>query len=79
MRERLEVNIQILDELKRFFKENPNQRFGQGLYTSGIFTRVQPNKNDFSRHFYSDEAFTESIESLKRLYDQRITVNKKGA
>ncbi len=68
---RQKANIEILDQLKAFFNENPDQRFCQGLSNVGILNRVQTHLGGQNwDHFYVDEAHTESTATLGRVANQ---------
>ena len=64
---RQEANFEILDKLYAFFKENPDQRFHQGLLNVGLLNRIViPGKVGFC---YTDETHTESTEALGEIKD----------
>lgn len=65
---RQQANFEILEELTKFFTDNADQRFCQGLLNLGILNRVQRHMGGQTwDHFYVDEAHTESTVTLGRV------------
>jgi len=71
-----EVNLAIIQKLKEFIVDNPDQRFCQILRNIGIFDTVGAvlpqdinNNLGFVKVFFSDEFYTESIDTLNKIKD----------
>lgn len=64
-------NLQILEAIKQFIEEHPEQRFHQALLNLDVLRRVELNTGGSTfNHFYVDEAHTEPHTVLARIYNR---------
>lgn len=74
---RLQINLQILDQLGKYLRKYPDQRFGQALRNIGIVDSISavPHEGPEAhlksvRIVFSNEFYTESHETLRKVWER---------
>lgn len=69
-KDRLEKNLEILDKLYHYLKENPTIRFGQALSNLNLAThRIQPDEETIkeNRYGYKNIFYEEPEDTLSKM------------
>lgn len=75
---RQKMNLQILENLKQYVLNNPDQRFHQILLNLDVLRRIQIHSGGQNwSYYYVDEAHTEPDVTLGRIF-QRLMATEDG-